>query len=1053
MNSPTLPSLRPATSSTTHQRNYPEKTAGTTLLTATAPSSICPPTPLPSIHPSYIRRSVEGLPAATAATPPLEPLVAAPPPYSDLPLAGGKVRYSRAAALREKLQNEEAADAVYSLQRREERQRAALRCREWEARHEFLWACERESALLRCKEDCARLLSTTKCNQERAEMALMQAAVESLLSIAEPHGRDSILREERQAFRFFGVTFATCELEVAARKLQQEHASAKAFADEAAGVRELECDVVRRSFHPQKPFTPFFSLGSEASVTSLFFKQQSGSHNMAASTPRVACSVRTSGLISGAVKTEEMYARCCLNIEEQMKRLEIEHRYITMRLVLEEEPNARREVEGILRWVSYPTCLRAVLTIQRWWRMSMNQPWSRRRRVALQQDIHRVHIHRTAAEYHHRLRLMEARAIGLPLHGPTDFSTVTKAATDERRYRQALREYTFGLSQLHKCCFYDLVPPVGGIQYDLRHLPYLSWRRCRWFMASYQYQIAVGQLGEEEAIMRCVLEAAAQRDSISLTVFHMALQSGATTVQQLCRDVEIFGQEEERSRDFLVVQETYARSGIEEDHCNAWESLMKPQTSLLAAAEEGRLAIVAEEAASRAGMVIAEHPWWELSRYRQCLVEREGFDTLGTAHSKKFVSPDSAARVLQRFQRYVALCNEEERHCRLVPGRRLRAAQHGWRQALLILQRTTADREVPCTEDHADPLCAPPQKWRNAGDIFGQWMETTSLAVQQEPYDVVAKRFYETNQNLFQQLRHLSQTMQSTRPLVADEETMCRQQLYCSPEARVVLRYQLQMVEDPSRQQIAHQQMVEKARVLSRVYTALPFFWWSEGSSGGVATELRPTTSLCQELEGMSRLAAHKQRRMAARAAAAKAIPIPSVGAMQRLMAREDVCRTTIFRESFHLLGEILYQCCSDWMQLLLHKSDEDVAAKVSWIDQLYPAHLPIAQLLILQRRESDARAQLEHATLLSFTSPMLRGHNAFGAQVLWPSFLFGHLKLVSESNYMDNSLTRLLTMRVGHVSSKLKDLEDLECSARSRVEYTESITRDLRFVYQRLRI
>lgn len=181
------------------------------------------------------------------------------------------------------------------------------------------------------------------------------------------------------------------------------------------------------------------------------------------------------------------------------------------------------------------------------------------------------------------------------------------------------------------------------------------------------------------------------------------------------------------------------------------------------------------------------------------------------------------------------------------------------------------------------------------------------------------------------------------------------------------------------------------------------------------------------------------------------AIAMPALSPVDRFIARESVLRARIEADRKRELAGLLEGYAVPFRQQIERESFTSCLAECVRVDKRFPSHSPIAAVSFILLEEASARSRLEREAWRWYQLPLLRAHQHYLNDVLMMQFTFGHLTMSSHASYFDKRLLKLLTQRLRFVEAKLDDLVELETASRSRLEYMQEVTANMRFKWKKL--
>ncbi|CCD12300.1 unnamed protein product, partial [Trypanosoma congolense IL3000] len=279
------------------------------------------------------------------------------------------------------------SEAIESIERQQRKLRATIGRCEYEWRYHLLWQHQEEKAMLECCLEAASVSASARQRarysqkvrdfEARGHVQHVEAVMRENIQVAEKDARDYIISLENV------VSFKGLQ-----RTATGEAESVESFLDSLKGVQEIERRIAQDSFRPPSIFEP---------VTQLTISRGCALNG----------SFRTPTLFyDSAPCKEEHVERVTTMIGEQLDRLIIYWEHDVVTSVSMRESALREKLYQLFRWGSCQLRLRALLTIQRWWRMLQAAPWTERCKKALRLCLRERRWRMTSADYHNVLSRM-----------------------------------------------------------------------------------------------------------------------------------------------------------------------------------------------------------------------------------------------------------------------------------------------------------------------------------------------------------------------------------------------------------------------------------------------------------------------------------------------------------------------------------------------------------------------------------------------------------------------------------------------------------------------
>lgn len=180
---------------------------------------------------------------------------------------------------------------------------------------------------------------------------------------------------------------------------------------------------------------------------------------------------------------------------------------------------------------------------------------------------------------------------------------------------------------------------------------------------------------------------------------------------------------------------------------------------------------------------------------------------------------------------------------------------------------------------------------------------------------------------------------------------------------------------------------------------------------------------------------------------------LPSLSDFDRVLSREEVTRIRIETErNRELTKSLLFSFSFPFRTAIEVEAKQTLESCCRSLDKKFPADPPIALSSFIIGEEAIARNQLEKDVPLKYyEESLLFAHRQYLEDCVLMQFTLGHASLSSAATHMEKSLSDLLVQRAHHIDRKKNDLVELEQASRSRVEYMNDITRQLRWRWNKL--
>lgn len=358
-----------------------------------------------------------------------------------------------AAVFQAKLQRALWLDQRTSCLHEESSARAGLRCGEAEARDALWWPFQRERAALAIQEEYARRCSALFSDQISEQQHLQRAQVADVAERDEPDARRALEQAEATSFQLLCGEESTDVLRLSTRLLTKERERADVLARTAQRVRGAELNLARRSYRDVPAFDPFVGDLSPIAegLTVWPTHRETPLEEWRRKHPRPAHAFSAplnskAPLDQATVKVMELYARRSLRYDEEKERLLLDWWKEAGVICLTQEAEARRLLWRLHAVVTSPAKMRAVVALQRWWRILCVGTWSRYRQQLLHVSLTTMPHWHSAERYKRRLRALDRseaeRAVAAATVAERLESLVT-AATHPRRYALQLSLFNY----------------------------------------------------------------------------------------------------------------------------------------------------------------------------------------------------------------------------------------------------------------------------------------------------------------------------------------------------------------------------------------------------------------------------------------------------------------------------------------------------------------------------------------------------------------------------------------------------------------------------------
>ncbi|CAG9577406.1 conserved hypothetical protein [Leishmania major strain Friedlin] len=916
-----------------------------------------------------------------------------------------------AAVFQAKLQRALWLDQLTTIAHNEARARAKTRCNEAEERDALWWQHQRERQRQQHIEDKVFRLEALHEAQAAPVWDVLSHRWADLVMREEASDRRAVEAVAQDGLRMLYAAPHTWQLQEAVRELEWQQRDAEAVQHAAKHVRTLELKLAARSYRAVPAFEP--------AVDDLFNLAE-GIH-MPASAPPAPKVVPPSPSLPVnheppcEAKIREIYDRRALVYDEAKERLLLDWWQGAAQL---------RYVEALSAWQSFalwsyyvrsPVCMRALVTVQQWWRMQRVAPWSRHRRAALKTSLGKLRGHYYAERCRQHLRSLQ-RTLSREKDGDTsaadDISAalvaLAAAATSSRRYRTQMDLYTYTVVQKARAALASRpiqdAAVAAMMQVSLRPmytcdrypLPYDSWRHCRWALYSEAHRLAAAAVERAETSHRQCVEAEEAKYRHHAAVFRAILHRGPLAVLDLRAGQVALAQEERRSQLRIAHQETYEYNVLRATVAAELPSLSQADPPLHRCKAVNReVKREAQTTAAAMSIYVAAHS----------LGGHGTTESSDTAAASSSTEQGAWAQVLRCAQlAHEVLASTQEQSAQAHPERSGAS--------------TDTETAAALSEDAVSLYCAA--------------FDEAATAVYHDQYTSVRERYVARNAEALEQMRESFKAGLRERAIIIAEEAQELEHIcHCDTSARHINCFRLERSESDRRAALERAQGRVAAGLYEALSDSLHVSRWAAGA---------------RERDEEAHLAA-------ARVRLHLSLPLPSLSPAERLLSREAVCRTRLMCDCAAALADVLVQSSrsyhersyQDWTALC----GRDGAA----LDSAASSHLPLGQMCILKANEWDGRRCIWREAQAGARTLLVDGHALYGANTAWSDYLFGHLKLTSEASYMDAQLREYLLMRVANVKLKVGELIQMETMARGRVEYAEAITRDLRFHLQRLRV
>ncbi|GET90237.1 hypothetical protein, conserved [Leishmania tarentolae] len=920
-------------------------------------------------------------------------------------LGGG----SMATVFQAKLERALWLDQLTTIVHNEARSRAMTRCIEAEERDTIWWQNQREREHQRHIEDGVLRLGTLRWAHMGPAWDILPHRWADLVECEEASDRHAVEAAAQESLQMLYATQHTWQLQEAVRVLKWQQRDAEAVQHAAKHVRTLELELAARSYRAVPAFKPavddLFNIaeGIDASV----------------SAPPLLKVLPSTSLSVGheppcEAKIREMYDRRALVYDEAKERLLLDWWQGAAQLRYVEAVSAWKTFALCSYYVRSPVCMRALLTVQRWWRMQRVAPWSRHRQVTMARSLAKTRGHNYAERCRQHLRSLQ-RAVSREKEGDRNAAddasaalvALVAAATSSRRYRMQIDLYTYTVVQEARAMLasraIDDTAVAAAMQTSMQRLctcswyplPYDSWRHRRWEQYSETHRLAVAGVVHAEASHRQCVEADEAENRNHVVMFCAILRCGPLAVLELQAGQVVLAQEERKSRKRIAQQETYEHSAL----CAAVAAA--PLSSSQADSPLHRCEAVNREVKGGS----------ETTAAAMSILEAHSLGGHGVTESS-----DSTA---------VFSSTEQDVWAHMCRCARL---SH---DVLVSIQEQSAQLPPERTDASTDTETAAALP-EDAVHLYRAAFDEAATAVYHDQYTAVRERYVARNAEALEQMRESFKTGLCERAIIiAEEAHELRQICHCDASARHVSCFQMEQRESDGRAAL-------------------------EGAQRRVASELYEALSASRDVSQWAAEARQKDAEahlIAERARLNLSLPMPSLSPAERLLSREAVCRTRLVCDCAAALADVLVQCSRSYHERKYQDCVACCRSDAVRLDCTASSNIPLGQMCILKADEWDSRQGIWREAQAGERMLLVDGHALYGASAAWSDYLFGHLKLMSEASYMDAQLREYLLMRVANVKLKVGELIQMETMARGRVEYAEDITRELRFLLQRLRL
>ncbi|KAG5500623.1 hypothetical protein JKF63_03719 [Porcisia hertigi] len=1011
MSSPLLPQLRQPTSA--------KVATPVSIAVAAAPTSaaVCKEE-ISSTAPRHCSAAASSMSSSSCST--LSPVCVhtpAPPsthrPAKAVPVSAQRLGGRKTAAVfQSKLQRLLWLDQHMTIVHNESQARSRTRCIEAEERAALWWQYRREGQQPQHTEDHSFRLEELQGAQVTPTRDVAPDSWVHRVECEEEAERRAIRVTAQEGLQLLYAGQHAQELQKTVRELVRQQWDAQEVQQGAEDVRALELKLAASSYRGLRAFQP--------DVDDLFDIAK-GNHTSASAPPPPAPPPPPALAIDYEApceaKIREMYDRRTLVYEEAKERLFLDWWQGAAQLRFVEESGARQPFALWGYYVSSPACMRALVTVQRWWRMLRVAPWSGHRRTSLAGRLGKLPGYYSAERCRRYLRRLGGTASpenGEHTSAANDVSAalgaLVAAATSPCRYRIQLDLYIYTVVQRAHALLASqpiqdaavaakirasLRPPCTQNRYPL---PYNSWRHHRWALYAEAHQLSVSALECAETSHRRCVEAEEATCSHYAAAFGVILHSGWLAVSDLQSRQVALAKNERMSRLRVAHQETYEYSVLRTTAAAVYTSPSICQAAL--SPQRCRLVHSGGQHEARAMASAARTP---VTAHLEG--DQKSLHANGSAPKSPFTEEDAWAQV---------------QRCVLVAYDALAAAREESAQPK-SLQR---DRET----DEGDAAAS----LEVAVSLYRSAFDEAAAAVYQSQYTAVRGRYVARYADALEQMRELFEVgLRERAVIIAAEARDLSQICHGDPSAQHVRRFELMQREAEGRADLEGAQ----GRVAAALYEALFHgFLVSQWVVG-------------------ARKRSERSHRAATRARQGPALALPSLSSAERLISREAVCRTRLVCDCAAVLAEIIVQRFrlrhevryQNWVALCRRDGAK--------LDSAFHMNPPVAQIGMLGAEEKDGRLAICREQQVSAGRLLVEMHALYSSKVLWSDYLFGQLKLTSEAFHMDEQLCEYLRKRLVNVRLKTGELIQMEQTARSRVKYAEAITRDLRFHLRRLRL
>ncbi|CBZ35707.1 hypothetical protein, conserved [Leishmania donovani] len=915
-----------------------------------------------------------------------------------------------AAVFQAKLQRALWLDQLTAIVHDEARARARMRCTEAEERDDLWWQHQRERQRQQHIEDKVLRLEALHEALAAPVWNVLPHRWADLVEREEASDRRAVEAAAQDGLQMLYAAQHTWQLQEAVRELEWQQRDAEAVQRAAKHVRALELKLAARSYRAVPVFKP--------AVDDLFSIAEG--IRAPASAPPAPKVLPSPSLPADheppcEAKIREMYDRQALVYDEAKERLLLDWWQGAAQLRYVELPSAWQSFALWSYYVRSPVCMRALVTVQQWWRMQRVAPWSRHRRTALTSSLAKLRRRNYVERCRQHLRSLQ-RTLSGEKDGDTSAAddvsaalvALVAAATSFRRYRTQMDLYTYTVVQEARAALASRpiqnAAVAAMMQASLRPicacnrypLPYDSWRHRRWALYSEAHRLAVAAVERAETSYRQCVEGKEAEYRHHAAVFRAILHRGPLAVLKLQAGQVALAQEERRSQLRIAHQETYEYHVLRATVAAALPSPSQADSPL------NRCEAVNREVKREAQTMAAAMP----TSVAAHSLEGHG----ATESSDTAAAPSSTAQgAWAQVHRCTQLAHEV-----------LASTQE---------QSSQAHPERSGASTDTETAAALPE---DAASLYCTAFDKAAAAVYHDQYTAVRERHVARNAEALEQMRESFKAGLRERAIIIAEEAQELEHIcHCDTSARHVSCFQLERSESDRRAALQRAQRRVTADLCEALSDSLHASQW--------AAEAR-------ERDEEAHLAA-------ARARLHLSMPLPSLSPAERLFSREAVCRTRLVCDCAAALADVLVQGSrsyherkyQDWAALCIRDGAR--------LDSAASSNLPLGQMCILKANEWDGRRCIWREAQAGARTLLVDGHALYGASTAWSDYLFGHLKLTSEASYMDVQLREYLLMRVANVKVKVSELIQMETMARGRVEYAEAITRDLRFHLQRLRL